>query len=342
MYGFNPYNNINCLLVEPRTDSIWVAATSGVYILNPSTGMFRPVGGKRYFGTVKQMCHDNEGNLWLIRTEGGLLRFDGKQVIQFDERDGLGSSNLQSLTISGKYAWLGTPNGIDRFDVNMFNQTRQVQVFHLGKADGFTSPECTYLSYTDPQGNLWQGTKTGITRYNPSLPAPMPDTLLLHINEVKLRYETVDWIAYADSLNPFTQLPENLHLQYNENTLTFAFNALYFSNPQLISYQYRLNQNDTAWLPAPPEQIVTYANLPPGHYRFEVRAHHLQNPLAYAQTAFTFAIAPPVWHYWWFWAWLSLALAGVLMLYLSVRFIAARLYRRRMLRRAIQKIHKQG
>ncbi|OWY22985.1 hypothetical protein C7N43_02985 [Sphingobacteriales bacterium UPWRP_1] len=339
MYGFNPYNNINSLAIDPKTDSVWVAATSGVYVLNPKSGSFRLAGGTRYFGTVKQMRHDQLGNLWMIRTEGGLLRFDGKQVMQFDERDGLSSSNLQSLSISNNYAWLGTPNGIDRFDIAFFNQTRQTRVLHLGKPDGFISPECTGLSYTDAKGNLWQGTNSGITKYNPYVTPPAPNNLLLHITDIKLRYETIDWIAYADSLNPLTQLPENLRLQYNENTLTFSFDALFFLNPKLIHYQYRLAGTDTVWLPAPPEQVVTYANLPPGYYRFEVRAQHLQNPGAYAQTAFSFIILPPVWHYWWFWAWLALGAVAAIAVYMGIRFMATQLYRRRMLRRALQKIH---
>lgn len=340
IYGFNPYNNIRCMLID-HNDSVWVAAQSGVYILRK--GSFAPVGGKRFFGTVKQMAEDTAGNIWMIKEEGGLLRYNGKEVVQFDERDGLGSSLIYSITITGGYAWLATANGLDRFDVNLFNQTQKISVIHIGKAEGFTQPECTPMNYTDKQGNLWLGGKNGITRFNPALLHTNAPNLPLYITEVKLHYESVDWIAFADSLNPTTRLPHNLQLSHHENTLTFLFDALSFSNRQQIRYFYRLTgtaRPDTAWLPAPTEQTVSFANLKSGKYRFELKAYHTLSPDAVSFANFTFTILPPVWYFGKFWLWMGVAALGCITIYIALKHIANILYRRRLeaITRAVNKV----
>ena len=56
------------------------------------------------------------------------------------------------------------------------------------------------------------------------------------------------------SLILLSWIPSNLQLAYNENTFSIDFSVLEFSNPDRISYQYKIKELGDEWISTQPEQ----------------------------------------------------------------------------------------
>jgi diguanylate cyclase (GGDEF)-like protein len=76
--------------------------------------------------TVMAIAQTNEGFLWLA-TEGGLVRYDGKTFVTFDEQNapGLGDRFIRSLAAGADGSlWIGTMSGLVRYRDGQFESFR--------------------------------------------------------------------------------------------------------------------------------------------------------------------------------------------------------------------------
>ena len=64
----------------------------------------------------------------------------------------------------------------------------------------------------------------------------------------------------------------HLNLPPGQRRVEFAFTALSFTKPETIGFRYRLHPVDKDWVEADTLRTATYAQIPPGNYRFEVSA----------------------------------------------------------------------
>jgi histidine kinase/YXYXY domain-containing protein len=84
-------------------------------------------------------------------------------------------------------------------------------------------------------------------------------------------------------------------LNYRQNFLTFRFSALNFDLPDQIKYEYRLLGLDTAWINTDYfNRGVSYANLKPGIYSFQIKAN-LPNSGNESVNTYTIIIIPAWW-----------------------------------------------
>ncbi len=292
-----PRFNLQELLVDHQ-NRVWVAIDDGVYRLDSLQGKFQLVGSSRYFDLIVDMDEDEAGNIWMVKANGGLLRFDGKYMINFDEMDGLVNNNVSSIQIREGIAWLGTVNGIDRLDIAAFNATKKMHFENIGKEKGFLPLECTKLRcHSSTENGIWLGTRKGVTKYSPDLHPHRSGKPLVRMEEIKLNYENVDWIAYADKIDAKTHLPQDLQLKHNENTLTFSFNAINFANPQAIRYEYFLEGLEKEWQSDDGDAMVTYKRLPAGTYTFRVRNQTFEEKSYQHELQFSFIVLSPIWYH---------------------------------------------
>src|SRR5581483_11722844 len=67
--------------------------------------------------SVHAILQTHDGFIWL-GTEGGLVRFDGKEFVTYDSHNTpqLGSNNIRALVEDAGHAlWIATANGLTRF-----------------------------------------------------------------------------------------------------------------------------------------------------------------------------------------------------------------------------------
>jgi len=90
-----------------------------------------------------------------------------------------------------------------------------------------------------------------------------------------------------------------LELSPDEDQLQIQFAAPGAPGNEWLRFEFRLNDAGGVWSPPSFERTVNYSKLPPGPYRFQVRAVMTGEP-AGTPAEFDFVILPHFWQRWWF------------------------------------------
>lgn len=296
----------------------------GVMALDPRSGqsrLYAPASNAPDYAQlllVNSMDKDEEGRIWLGTETGGVYRYHPgfvreKAFSNFNMRSGLDNNNILSLCSDATgHLWLLTGSGISSIDTSGRFRYR----LSPDESFGFTAygsdsryPHPAYFNTTDREFLVAVG--GGLLRYPVSF------------NQQHLRFPLVLTAIRADGRpvkNKEAAAPAR-SLPFRSNTLQFDFAALYYGTVSL-QYEYRLDGFETGWKPAL-AYSVSYQNLPPGSYRFQVRAKNRDGEIVAALTGPLFRVVSPVWLRWWF-------LGLLVLLFVSAGFIIIRSLRRKL------------
>ncbi len=277
---------------------------------------------------------DSQQRLWVGTYGGALNLFDRqKQVFtQYTEQDGLLNDVAYGiLEDTQQRLWISTNKGIALFDPRILSQkpiafddgfTYRKPAFKMFDVfDGLQSNEFNGGAYyKTSKGEMLFGGINGFTSFQPHEieenrtlpPVALTDFQLFNLSQ------SVGMGVLQRSI----QETKQIILQYDQAVFSFEFVALNFVRPEKNEYAYRLIgfKNDI-WTRTS-RRFVTYTNLNPGTYTFEVRAANNEGEWNPEKTTLKVTILPPFWLTWWFWT-----LAVVLFIGAVYSFYQWRIYR---------------
>lgn len=242
---------------------------------------------------------DAEQHIYMATEGNGLYIWDGIKMHQITTQEGLLSNNIVSAKFDDEnHLWVGSEKGISRM---LFGENLQIKsIKHYNQKNGFFGVEPTQNStFLAKNGNLWMGTVEGALMYNPKGDKLNTISPQAHIERIRLFYDKIDWHTYADSVTPWYPLPQDLCLPYQQNHLTFDFIGLNHPNPDLVTYQFKMVGIEDDWCPPTRERSVTYSNIPPGTYTFQLRAFN-EDGYQSEIVSYSFRIIAPFWQKTWF------------------------------------------
>ena len=114
---------------------------------------------------VSGIVQDSKGFIWFA-TQGGLCRYDGSEFKVFENEpfndNSLAANLIQTLYLdTGDVLWIGTYNGLDRFDI----ATEKFTLYTYDPAiDDSLSNDLVITISRDARGALWAGTLNGLNR----------------------------------------------------------------------------------------------------------------------------------------------------------------------------------
>ncbi|MCP4659459.1 MAG: response regulator [bacterium] len=203
--------------------------------------------------------------------------------------------------------WIGTDNGVVRWD--------GVKARTYRRHDGLSGREVNRAAgWVDAAGRVWIGTSQGLSRYDEAFDRePLPP-----------RVELLSVEAGGRKL----PLREALVLAHDENDPTFHFRAVSFVDETAVEYSGMLEGFDHDWLPPIRsfEHWIRYSHVPPGGYRFLLRARGPAGGWSDMVSSAEITIRYPFWRTWWFVVLSVLAAGG--MLFAFIRGYAAHRYSR--------------
>lgn len=91
-----------------------------------------------------------------------------------------------------------------------------------------------------------------------------------------------------------------LQLPYSDNTISFDFALLDYTDPQRNQYAYMLEGIDRDWVQCGALHYARYAKLDPGEYVFRVKGSNHDGVWNEAGTSLAVVIQPAYWQTWWF------------------------------------------
>ena len=84
-----------------------------------------------------------------------------------------------------------------------------------------------------------------------------------------------------------------------KNNISFFYTGLFYSQPDKIQYQYKLEGYEKDWV-STNDHVKNFPQLPPGVYTFRVRVSLNQDFSLAPEVGFTFTIEQPFWQQLWF------------------------------------------
>ena len=262
--------------------------------------------------TIYCITEDQRGDIWFSTDKSGLFRFDGASFRHYTLKDHLHSHNINGLSVDGNgYIVLAYEDGVDI----LTPETGHVAFFDA--ASGAPAAEANFNSLCrDADGNVWIGARRGILRI------AAYDEAFVYDPEPNITSVSV-------FLQPFDFLSKTI-FPHDQNYFLFNFTGLWYTNPELVRYRYRLEGSDHDWVVSK-EHFASYPNLAPGNYTFHLQASEHGEFEGTPVATYSFTIRPPYWTRWWFIALCLAAAAGALYYFIHTR--ETRFHREAALRR---------
>jgi len=272
--------------------------------LGTHKGICRIEGNDRhYFFDDKTMngedCDkDPSGRVWMA-CESRIYYTDGDTIRLFMEFPNTIIGNLRYTR--NNLIVISDNAGIKIIDPD----TKHIVNYNLN--NGYSSGEPSWNTMIeDYDGNIRMGTQgPNVLKFNPSQLMHRSRKLTLHLTAARFSENNID----MNDMAPEAQL------RNNQRNARFSFVGLCFSDPDIVSYRYRLKGFQNEWSEPTNRREVTFNNLSPGNYVFEIYADAGTDESRTETQSFSFSIKPAFWQTTWFFAaciaFLMLASAGV-------------------------------
>lgn len=295
----NDFSGIVNEVYEDAQSVVWMATNNGIW--KYQNGSFDYLGDKHTLLSHSASCITEYKNKILIATKGvGLLVFDGINLWQITEKEGIASNYINKLHIAPSGIWLATNNGISRIRGNLGGE---YSISNMNTAHGLPTNETNSVF---ARGNkAYVATTKGLAIIDINCITPNTFNTKCLITSFKVNGNDVD----------LTTSP--ILIDYNDNVIEIGYVGFAYKNLGRIQYRYKFNTSDAKWIYST-TPTVTFSGLSPGHYTFTVQAQN-SDGLWGQQTELSFRIKPAYWQTYWFIAILTLMFTLVIFWVYRVR-----------------------
>ncbi|MEM6317480.1 MAG: histidine kinase [Bacteroidota bacterium] len=211
------------------------------------------------------------------------------------------------LTTDDKNLWLSSTEGIWAYNstngkMNKYGRTHGI----------FTTEFNFWSSFKTSSGQFCFGTVNGLVTFNPSKiqldSTPVRPTITsILINDTPPKEKLI--CDQTEAAN--TTMLQSITQPYDNNTLSFRFAALDYTDPSANQFKYRITPAETEWVHSGTENFARYANLTPGQYTFEIDATNSDGVWSNNPAQLDITILPPWYQTWWFRTLVFLGAVGI-------------------------------
>ena len=278
---------------------------NGLYLVN-SSGEISNSKKISLFISIHNIQNDKKFRdiIWAVDPGKAILKYGWQKdkmpelLETITEQNGLPDNKILHLAFgSEEKLWIATAKGITLMQKNL--QQNWIHNDLEFNESGTTTP----LSFTKlsagNDGKIWMNVQNKLVIFDAQKNQMRPVYTNTVIEKILLFNQPVNWSLITDSFDNYRSLPINPVLQHDQNTISIIFNGLQFINNSQLEYSYRLLPSDKIWSSPTASNIVSFYQLSPGNYHFEVRSH-LKGFEWSKPALFSFEIKKPFWDTWWF------------------------------------------
>ncbi|CAN5464711.1 hypothetical protein BH10BAC4_BH10BAC4_07990 [soil metagenome] len=186
--------------------------------------------------------------------------------------------------------WVGTEKGITRLKLD--RQLEVIETRDFGYNNGLIGIETNQNAYSFSGNEKYFGLIDGLYQYNESQ-SEWVKSYPVHLSDIEIQYGEISSREFGQSQNGFFKIPTATVLPFDKNHITFYFNRVDKRYPSSVRYKYFLKNFDKTWSQPTAMGRVTYSNLPPGNYVFNIVATDKAGSWDLKPLEYTFTIKAP-------------------------------------------------
>ncbi len=286
-------------ILEDKNGNIWFATHHfGLLKYNGNTFQEIDTSDGLPINNIISITQDEYGNFWLGTDGGGVCRYNGHNFITITEKEGLSSNVCYFILEDNHKLYIGTINGLSILDNKKLQEKHKISFRYLTRKEGIPNKELNQKAYfKDKDGYLWFGTQNGVIKINPRKEV-LDENPPVFLTEAKV----------SDGQNEISfHSLKNTELKYYQNNISFEFYSISFAKPEDTRFEFKLDGIENQWSETK-EHTVTYRALPPGSYKFWVKAKNGDNVIGQPKILSQFTISAPFYKTWWFITLISLSI----------------------------------
>ncbi len=322
-YIYNPLNqnglrsNIIWDLYSDSQGMIWIGTGGGgVSELNPKTLKFTnftcDTTNKNYISNdrVFTIFESSDGLLWFGTIDGlnCYNRETGKTIV-YTKKDGLPDNLINGIQEDKKgYLWIATGNGLSKFNRN------KTKFINYNKRNGVENLEFIQnIGFRSKNGLIYFGSN-GLMYFNPDSIKDEYLTSPVVFTDLKIYNKSVP-ISKNGILKESISSVKTISLPPGNDVITLYFALLDYGDARRNSFRYKLEGFDIGWNNVGNRNSATYTNLPPGTYKFIVRASNNNGVKNEKEASLQIIINPEYYQTWWF---RVIIVAGIILITLFI------------------------
>lgn len=279
-----PHNNIQYVYLDHQGRLLFATQTNGIYQYRfdkdvRSINVY-PVANIEL--DFRSIAEDENGGLWAATYGFGVFYIDGDSVYRFTEATGLKSDYCYSLVYTdNQNIWVGHHMGVSRINTNTF----KVSVYDMNV--GITGDFNQNAVCIDNDGRALFGTTEGIVAYDPGQEK----------TDMQPPFTNITGLLISDQEYDFNR---EIVLPYSIYKLRIEFIGLDYSDPQTVTYQYKLEGYDLDWSDVTDQDYVNYPRIEDGTYTFYIRSYSNEGLTQEVPASINIRVKLPFWKTFWF------------------------------------------
>lgn len=260
-----------------QLNRVWYGELNGCFIIDTSDKIIS-LGDK--FPALKTriaMIRRSADNImWIATQANGLVGMQNDSVIfHLTKKSGLSTNNIKSIFVTGTTVVTATDKGVDIIHYNIPGKT--ISVTNFDKFKGLADNDVNRAIIKDD--TLYAGTAQGLS--------------IIPLKIKSLDVAPPVYITGFTINNKDTFFNTDFSLPYFKNNLIISYSGISFVSGTNIKYRYRLFAHDPFITTV--NNSVTFAELQPGNYQFEVEAQNINGIWSSNSAKISFTIEPPFW-----------------------------------------------
>lgn len=329
------YTQVCYIYEDPDAKKIMIGTDRGLYIIKDrKVACITKMAAKEY-GIVEGVTKDKKGRYWLSGHNGvSLLDGDSLTHLDeniyphirsyttvTDKNDGIWVTSEDGLFIKKKssekfvlaipeivnkpansiflmdssHIMIGRVSDMCIIDIDRFYKNPGDGLRIYDTTDGFEGEDCVDNGIVkDNDGNYWILASNKVIRFEPSRLRVNPHPPELHLRNLYYRDDSLKWEPVSGQ-GFYYGVSSPLSLNYRQNSIRITYSGISTTNPEKVTYRYRLSGYNNEWSQPVYSREVTYENLPHGSYIFELTAANADGISTTLPVRLYFKIVPGFW-----------------------------------------------
>lgn len=246
-------------------------------------------------GCLAQSIIVRGNNIWIATSGDGLLycNYKTRNTNKTTVESGLPSNHVNSVMYDNKYLWLGTENGLCKYNPIDKSVCTYYSYLALSSASFNINASCKLRS-----GELIWGTNNGAIIFDPNKLGHTHLKGYIYLQNINISGSSI-----RENQDLLRGIPVNrqtaISFRNDKNTMSVEIIPIGLSSTE-IKFSWKMEGLDSEWSTPSNSRIITYTNMLNGNFKLRIRMYDNSLSQIIDERALDVHVIPLYWQTWWF------------------------------------------